>query len=282
VEHAVSDSRLLVIRHAVNKGVGGAVISGYRAALKAGADIVVKLDGDGQMDPRFILNLVTPIMRGEADYAKGNRFCSFFAVRRMPWSRLAGNAVLSFMTKLSSGYWSLFDPTNGYTAINACALTKLDLKNISERYFFETDMLVHLSNVRAVVADVPMEASYGDEVSNLKIRRIVGEFLIKHFRALIRRIVYQYFMRDFSLASLNLLFGLAMLVAGAAFGAAEWWISIDHGVPATAGTVVIAALPILLGFQLLQTFLGYDINNEPRIPLQKLSNPLRSSFPTAS
>lgn len=268
IERQVRDPRVRVLRHERNKGVGGAVVTGYRAAMDEGMEIVVKVDGDGQMDPALIPRFLAPIAAGEADYAKGNRFFSATAVREMPGTRLFGNAVLSFLTKISSGYWSIFDPTNGYTAIHCRALASLGLETLSERYFFETDMLIRLGELRAVVVDVPMRAVYGDEVSGVKIRLILGEFLGKHLKAILRRIVYQYFLRDFSLASLNLLIGTALLVFGTVFGAAEWIISARSGQPATAGTVMLAVMPIIAGFQMLLFFFGNDIAAEPRRPLQ--------------
>ena len=268
VRDTVSDKRVRVITHEANKGVGGAMITGYKAALEAGADIVVKVDGDGQMDPALIPLIAQPVIEGRADYAKGNRFHSVYNVRQMPAMRLFGNAALSFLTKISSGYWSIFDPTNGYTAIHAEALSKLEFGNISERYFFESDMLINLGNIRAVVCDVPMEARYADEVSNLKIHRVMGQFLGKNIRELTKRILYSYFMRDFSLASAQLLLGFLMTGFGASFGAYSWYRSIASGEAATTGTVMIAVLPIILGFQLLLSFLGFDMTNEPRHPLQ--------------
>ena len=268
VQESVADPRVQVLFHDENKGVGGAVMTGYRAALETDADVVVKLDGDGQMDPTFIRTLIQPILEGRADYAKGNRFHSAFNVRQMPSVRLFGNAILSLLTKLSSGYWSIFDPTNGFTAIHRESLKKLELSNVSERYFFESDMLINLGNLRAVVVDVPMEAKYADEESNLKIRKIMGEFLIKNFRELFKRVLYNYFLRDFSIASTHLVFGFALTGFGVVFGSLEWARSIDSGQAASTGTVMIATLPIILGFQLLLNFLSVDIGNEPRIPLQ--------------
>lgn len=269
IEAHVSDPRVRVLRHTQNKGVGGAVITGYRAALEDEIDIVVKVDGDGQMDPGLIPRFLAPIASREADYAKGNRFFSATAIRDMPGFRLFGNAALSFMTKISSGYWSIFDPTNGYTAIHRHTLASLDLSVLSERYFFETDMLIRLGEIRAVVADVPMQALYGDEVSGLKIKQILAEFLRKHLKAITRRIVYQYFLRDFSLASLNLLVGLVLFLFGTIFGLVEWGISIRTGVPATAGTVMLAVMPIIAGLQMLLFFFSSDIQSEPDKPLQR-------------
>src|SRR5690606_19129847 len=184
-EHC-TDPRVKLLRHEINQGVGGAVMTGYRAALDDGSDIMIKLDGDGQMDAALIPSFVAPILAGDADYTKGNRFFNLEKIGAMPKARLIGNSLLSFMTKLSSGYWDLFDPTNGYTAIHASVARHLPFNKISTRYFFETDMLFRLNTLRAVVVDVPMEAKYGSEVSNLKISRIIGEFSVKHCRNFIK------------------------------------------------------------------------------------------------
>ncbi|MDO8341564.1 MAG: glycosyltransferase family 2 protein, partial [Cellvibrio sp.] len=151
VEAHCSDQRIRIIYHKCNQGVGGAVITGYRAAIADGAEVIVKLDGDGQMDPRLIPNFIEPILAGDADYTKGNRFFDLEEINGMPKVRLFGNAVLSLMTKLSSGYWDLFDPTNGYTAIHAEVARHLPFSKISHSYFFETDILFRLNTLRAVV-----------------------------------------------------------------------------------------------------------------------------------
>jgi dolichol-phosphate mannosyltransferase len=269
VEAHCADPRVAVLRHAENQGVGGAVMTGYRAAIEQGATIIVKLDGDGQMDPALLSGLIRPILSGEADYAKGNRFFDLEVLRGMPTIRLVGNAVLSFMTKLSSGYWDLFDPTNGYTAIHADIARRLPFEKISNRYFFETDMLFRLNTLRAVVIDVPMGAKYGDEVSNLQVSRIVGEFVFKHMRNFVKRLFYNYYLRDVSLASIELPLGVLLLIGGAGFGAWHWLMSVRAGVATPAGTVMLAALPVLMGLQLILAFLAYDIASVPRRPRQR-------------
>jgi len=186
----------------------------------------------------------------------------------MPRIRLFGNAALSFITKLSSGYWSIFDPTNGFTAVHVEALKRIEFSNISERYFFESDMLINLGNARAVVLDVPMSAQYGTEQSNLKIGQVIGQFFSKNVKELGKRILYTYFMRDFSLASAQLLMGSIFLAFGLMFGTWGWYHSISTGATASTGTVMIAVLPIILGFQLLLSFLGFDMTNEPKTPIQ--------------
>ncbi|MDD5410517.1 MAG: glycosyltransferase family 2 protein [Methylobacter sp.] len=264
------DPRVLVIRNQQNQGVGGAVLTGYRAAIESGADVIVKVDGDGQMDPSLIPAFVAPIIAGDADYTKGNRFFDLEKIRAMPKVRIFGNAVLSFMTKFSSGYWDLFDPTNGYTAIHTDVARHLPFEKISRRYFFETDILFRLNTLRAVVVDVPMDAIYGDEVSNLKISRIVGEFFFKHIRNFGKRIFYNYYLRDMSLASIELPMGVLLLISGSGYGVYHWINSLQKGVTTPAGTVMLAALPILMGTQLILAFLGYDIANVPRRPFHKM------------
>jgi hypothetical protein len=232
-------------------------------------DIIVKIDGDGQMDPFHIPLFVQPIIDGEADYAKGNRFFDLDKIKAMPPTRLFGNAVLSFITKLSSGYWNLFDPTNGYTAIHADVARRLPFERISRRYFFETDMLFRLNTLRAVVVDVPMDAQYGDEISNLKISSIIGEFLLKHSRNLIKRIFYNYYLRDMSLASVELPLGGALLAFGLSFGGYHWLESALRQQAVSAGTVMLAALPIILGVQLVLAFIGYDMTSVPMRPVHR-------------
>lgn len=263
------DPRVTVLEHAENQGVGGAVMTGYRAAILDGARVIVKIDGDGQMDGTLIPAFVAPILAGEADYTKGNRFFNLERIGSMPPMRLFGNAVLSLMTKLSSGYWDLFDPTNGYTAIHADAARFLPFEKISKRYFFESDMLFRLNILGAVVTDVPMDAVYGDEVSNLKISKVVTEFLTKHVRNFGKRIFYNYYLRNMSLASLELPLGLLLATFGTVYGIAHWIASARSGVETPAGTVMLAALPVIMGVQLILAFLAYDIAAVPRRPLHK-------------
>jgi glycosyltransferase involved in cell wall biosynthesis len=268
VEAQCSDARVRVLRNPKNLGVGGAVMTGYRQAIEDGADVIVKIDGDGQMDPALIGSFVAPIVHGEADYTKGNRFFDLAQIHQMPALRIVGNAALSLLTKLSTGYWDLFDPTNGYTAIHARVASLLPFDKISARYFFESDMLFRLGTFRAVVVDVPMDARYGEEQSGLNVGHIIGEFAGKHLRNFTKRLFYNYFLRDFPLASLELVLGVVLFVFGAAFGAWHWWLSAASGIAASAGTVMIPTMSMLVGLQLLLAFLAYDIANLPRKPLQ--------------
>jgi dolichol-phosphate mannosyltransferase len=267
VEANCTDPRVRVVRLAKNGGVGAAVMAGYRAAVSAGAGIIVKIDGDGQMPPARIPQFVTPIQQGLADYTKGNRFYDPESLAEMPRVRLFGNLVLSFLTKLSSGYWQVVDPTNGYTAIDARLVRRLPLDKIATRYFFESDLLFRLGTVRAVVLDVPMHAEYPHAESSLSIRRIVGPFLAGHLRNTLKRIVYMYYLRDFSLGSLLLPAGLGLTTFGIVFGGMKWAHLAAVGSVASAGTVMLAALPLILGIQMLLTFVQFDVQNTPRVPV---------------
>lgn len=279
VRENCSDRRVIVLKNEEKQGVGGAVLNGYTYALRLGADIIVKLDGDGQMDPHWVKKLVLPIMDGRADYAKGNRFFNVEALRSMPRIRLLGNGILSFFSKISSGYWTVFDPTNGYTAISASTLALLPLKKISRGYFFESDMLFRLGTVRACVVDVPMDAFYANEKSNLVVSRIMYQFLYKHLTNTCKRIVYNYFLRNFSPASIELITGICLVLFGTVFGAYRWTESIRTGVTATTGTVMLAALPIILGVQLLLSFLAFDIGSTPNTAIHRFLQQVRKPGP---
>jgi glycosyltransferase involved in cell wall biosynthesis len=267
-EHCI-DPRVKVIRHEENQGVGGAVMTGYLRAQAAGMDIAVKIDGDGQMDPSLMSFFVAPILSGRADYTKGNRFYSLKNIRQMPKTRIFGNAVLSFLTKFSTGYWDLFDPTNGYTAIHCGILARLDTDRLSKRYFFETDMLFRLNIIRAVVVDVPMDAKYGEEESNLKISKILFEFLGKHVRNFGKRIFYNYFLRDMSIASMELLSGVGLSFFGFIFSIYHWWDSLSLGRETPVGTIIVGMVSLITGLQLLLAFFAYDIANVPRHSIHK-------------
>ena len=278
VEAECRDPRVRVVQCEQNLGVGGATLEGYRAALADGAQVIVKLDGDGQMDPSLIPRLVGSILDGEADYAKGNRFFELEGlVGQMPRLRLIGNSLLSFASKLSSGYWNIFDPTNGFTAIHAAVARALPLDKVSQGFFFESDLLFRLGTLRAVVCDVPMPALYSTERSSLVIRHVVGEFARKHLANTAKRIFYNYYLRNFNIASIEIVLGLLFTGFGVGFGLSSWVDGSRAGLPATSGTVMLAGLPIILGVQLILAFLSYDLQNVPREVLHKRLAPGRPS-----
>ncbi len=267
VQEQCRDPRVIVLHHAVNQGVGAAVMTGYTAALKEDAEVIVKIDGDGQMDPSLISHFIAPILKGQADYTKGNRFYDLTHIGQMPAIRLFGNAALSFMAKLSTGYWNLFDITNGYTAIHAKAARRIAFDKVSPRYFFETDLLFRLSTIRAVVVDIAMDASYGSEKSSLRIGKVWLEFLVKHLRNFVKRVGYNYFLRDMTVASLELALGLCALLFGMVFGGYHWALGVATGLAAPLGTIMLAALPTMLGLQLILAFIAFDVANVPRRPI---------------
>jgi glycosyltransferase involved in cell wall biosynthesis len=274
VESECVDPRVQVIRHPENRGVGAATVSGYRAALDAGADVIVRLDGDGQMDPGLIPRLVDPIRAGRADYTKGNRFFDLEGIRAMPTIRIIGNSLLSFASKMSSGYWDVFDPNNGFTAIHAAVARRLPLDALSQRWFFESDVLFQLGLLRAVVHDVPMRASYGEETSSLPVGRVIPEFAWKHFVNTGKRLAYNYYLRNFNIASIEIALGVPFLVCGLWFGLAQWSAGSAVGVPSNSGTVMVAALPVIIGVQLILAFLSYDLQNVPKNVLHERLGPI--------
>ena len=261
------DSRVQVLRHEVNQGVGGAVMTGYLRAIEEGCEIAVKIDADGQMDPALISHFIRPIVEGRADYTTGNRFYRLESLEQMPRLRVFGNAGLSFVAKMSCGYWNLMDPTNGYTALHLAVLRELPIEKIDRRYFFETDMLFRLNTIRAVVKNVPMTARYGDETSGLKIASALPEFALKHLGCMWRRYGYNYWLRDVNVGTLYSLFGLLLTAFGIAIGAYSWWHNVAGQTFASSGTVMLAALPTLVGVQFLIAFIHYDIASVPQEPL---------------
>jgi hypothetical protein len=212
---------------------------------------------------------VRPILDGEADYTKGNRFFELEGLAAMPRLRLLGNSVLSFASKLSSGYWNVFDPTNGFTAIHAEVLRQLPHDKLARGYFFESDLLFRLGTLRAVVADVPMPARYGDEESSLSIGRALPEFAWKHLVNTGKRLFYSYYLRNFNIASIEIAAGLPLLGFGIWIGVTRWFEGYLANRPATSGTVMLAALPVLVGIQLVLAFLSYDLQNVPRDVLHR-------------
>lgn len=280
IVEGLQDERIVLVRNTQNQGVGGAVLAGFRQAQALGARVAVKIDGDGQMPVEYLWEMVEPILSGRADYTKGNRFFHMREIVRMPWVRRMGNLGLSFLAKLASGYWNVFDPTNGFIAIDLDTFNSLDQSHIDHRYYFETSMLVELNLSRAVVQDVPMPARYQGEISSLSVRRSLLEFPYHLLGSFFRRIWLEYFVMDFSLGSLFLVTGVALGLFGAVWGLHFWDKSNRTGIPASTGTVMIAVLPVILGFQLLLQALAYDIQAVPRTVVPRRLRALQSNNPS--
>jgi dolichol-phosphate mannosyltransferase len=255
-----SDDRVRVIERERNGGVGAAVKDGLASAIECGADVAVKLDADGQMDPDFI-PLIRRAFANEPSLVcvKGNRFFDAGVLSLMPKRRLFGNAVLSLLVKGSSGYWNLIDPTNGYIALNLNVLKRLPWRSFADSYFFEISMLCELGLRRLPIREIAMPTIYTSAPSSLSIGRVVLEFPPKMFGLFLRRLRVQYFQYDVNLGTLYLVLGALLLLFGTTFGAYEWATSLLTRVPRATGTVMLAAVPLLMGFQLWLNALLHDV-----------------------
>jgi glycosyltransferase involved in cell wall biosynthesis len=259
-----------VLFHEVNQGVGGAMITGYEAAMETDAEVIVKMDGDGQMDSRFLGRLIAPLVAGKADFAKGNRFFDLRALRAMPRTRRIGNFGLTLLTKAASGFWHLSDPTNGYFALRRGALGLVNFHLLDRRYFFEISLLVQLNVVRAVAIDVPIPAIYADENSSLNPMRALVSFPAKLLRGFAHRIWWRYFIYDINIVSIFLVAGLFLFLGGGIFGAWRWSANVAEGINQSAGTVALAMLPMLLGFQMLLQAMVLDVMDKPDQPVSEV------------
>jgi len=258
------DPRVTLLRTPQNVGVGGATVLGYRHALDAGADVVVKMDGDGQMAPEALPALLDAVLEGGADYAKGNRFLQRELVHRMPFERIVGNVVLTFLTKLASGYWQVFDPQNGYTAVRAAVLRVLPLDRLHPGFFFENDMLVRLNVHNFRVIDVPTPTVYGEERSHLSIPAVMSTFPLLLIRRFFFRVIEKYVIRDFSPIALFLFVGLASLAFGTILGVGLWVHAYRTGLPTPTGSIILFLLAEVVGFQLCLQAIVLDIQASPR------------------
>jgi glycosyltransferase involved in cell wall biosynthesis len=259
----MAPAKTIVIRHETNRGLARAMETGYRKALELHADVVVKVDGDGQMDPAEMPRLLAPIVAGQADVAKGNRFLRRRHLAGMPLFRLCGNLVLSFLSKLATGYWNLFDPTNGYVAVRREALEEMDLARLGPGYFFEISLLCQACLLGAVGRDVSMPARYGDEKSSLSLRRASAMFPVYLLRAFVRRIALQHFIRDFTAVALLLLSGGTMLGTGLIYGTSVWRHSASVHQATPTGTIILVLMLVLAGFHLLVQAFVMDVGSVP-------------------
>ena len=263
----LQDSRIAVIRTPKNMGVGGAMTAGFREALRRGCDIVVKLDGDGQMDSSRITEMVQSIENEDYDFVKGNRFFDKFALRKMPQVRKIGNFGMSFLVKASSGYWQVSDPTNGFIAIRKETLQKIDMDWLSPRFFFESSLLCELYYTGAKIKEISMPAIYGEEKSNLSVLKSLLTFPPKLLGRWLRRIWLSYYVYDFNIGSLYFAAGSLLFFFGLIFGIIRWVHFATLGIAAPLGTIMIAVLTFICGFQLLLAAFQYDLTC--RNPFQK-------------
>lgn len=282
--------RLIVHRHARRSGVGRAIATGYRLALEADADVVAVMAGDGQMAPAELSAVLDPVVEGRADYAKGNRLFTGEAWQRTPKVRYLGNALLSLLTKIASGYWHVADSQSGFTAINRAALEALDLDAIYPRYGVPNDLLIKLNVVGARVADVPVTPLYGiGERSSMRLWRVVPTISLLLLRGFLWRLVQRYVIRDFHPLVFFYLWGALFALSGVALGAFETYLKLTTGAIALP-TIVLVALLTISGLHLLLFAMWLDMEynrplratEPPRLLARKPLLPHTADLPASS
>ncbi len=271
IQDQCKDKRVLVLFNEKNLGVGGATLKGFKEANKLQSDVILKIDGDGQMDAKLISKFVKPILENKADYTKGNRFTNYENLLKMPFIRLIGNIILTFLTKLSSGYWNIFDPTNGFICIHKKVFNMLPQEKLSSRFFFESDMLFRLYLIKAKIIDIPINTIYNDSKSNLVIYKIVIPFLYGNIKNFLKRIIIEYFMINFNYISIYLISSFFFIFTGYKIGIQSLALSSETGIPTVSGTIGLTIILILIGFQLFINFINYDIRNYPKEPIKDKS-----------
>ena len=263
IEKYVDNKNLRIIYHKSNMGVGGAMKTGINLALDLGADIIVKIDSDGQMPAELIPELIRPLQSGKAEFTKGNRFRSSSVIFKMPTIRLIGNFFLSFLTKLSTGYWELFDPTNGFIAFKSSTIKLFNLNKVDNRFFFETDILFRCSINDILICEIPMYANYNDEESNLFPLTEIFNFLCRHILIFFKRIMYHYFVYNFNPGSfsliLSLFFGLNALLLGGFY----FTRGILNQIETPTGIQTLFLAFVFISTQLFLNFIYYDVSQKP-------------------
>jgi glycosyltransferase involved in cell wall biosynthesis len=257
----VGDPRVEVIVHDRNQGVGAAIVSGYRRALAEGIDVACVMAADGQMDPADLQPIAGAVARGEVDYAKANRLFTGQAWELMPRHRYLGNAVLSMLTKIASGYWHVADSQSGYTAISREQLERLDLDRIYRRYGFPNDMLVHLNVWNARVRDIPSRPIYGQgERSGIRLWRVIPSIAWLLLKGFFWRLREKYVIRDFHPLVFFYVFGILLTVAGLVLGAIETILRLK-GNELTTPTIVLVALLLISGSQFTLFAMWFDMES---------------------
>jgi dolichol-phosphate mannosyltransferase len=257
--------RVTLVNREKNGGVGAATKDGIATAMRLGADVIVKVDADGQMDVRYVPHMIEFLRtQPEVDLVKGNRFADSSTLSRMPFARLIGNAGLTLLVKFSSGYWTIVDPTNGYIALRSTALERLNTAALADRYFFEIDLLCQFGLARRAIAELEMPAIYGNENSSLSIGRALVEFPGKLLARFLRRVLINYLVVEINVGSICGIIGIPLLIAAVVFGSHEWLLSYSSGQPRATGTIILALLMFMLGFQLSMQALLYDVQFSTR------------------
>ncbi len=259
-----SNKKLVVLNPESNGGVGHSIKLGLREAQEDGMDLAAVMAGDAQMDPEYLPVLIDNLIDRKLDYVKANRFLHREALKTMPAYRRIGNIVVTILTKFATGYYSIFDTQNGYVVYSRKAIDQLPYDMLSDRYDYENTVLIGLSIIGARVGDVAIPALYGEEKSTIKLFSTVAKVLSSLTKGFWKRIFYKYMLYNFHPIALFLTSGVLLFGVGTVVGL---WILFErifgNNVP-TSGTVMLAVLPILLGFQLLLTALTLDVAQEDR------------------
>lgn len=268
-----------IVNRERNGGVGAAMKTGIALALELGADVIVKIDADGQMDPAYIETIGALFSQDPSLVCiKGNRFFDSEVIHLMPKARLFGNAMLSLFAKGASGYWNVIDPTNGYLAFNADLLKLLPWQRFADSYFFEISVLCELGLKHLPILELEMPTIYTGAPSSLSIRRVLLEFPPRLFAMTCRRILVQYFLFDVNLGTLCAVFGSLLLLFALIFGGYEWAQSVVTHVGRSTGTVMVAVLTFLMGFQLMLNALMFDVQFSQRTHHELFVN-VKRGFP---
>jgi len=255
--------KVKVLFNSHNQGVGKSCQNGIKFLLETDCTIIVKIDADGQIDPTLIPTLVHPIIEGNAEAVKGNRFTCVDDFLSMPKIRIIGNLGLSFLNKISTGYWELFDPTNGFIAFKSSALKRVRIEKTDNRYFFESDLLFQSSLAQITFAQIPMSSIYGNEVSSLRPIREIKRFAKKHLVNFFKRLIYQYFVLDFNAGSLELLGGSLGFILTTIFSMRIFISGILYSKYATSGESGLFAVLSIMTLQMFIAFLYYDSTQQP-------------------
>jgi glycosyltransferase involved in cell wall biosynthesis len=260
-----ADPQIEVVTHDRNGGVGAAIVTGYKRALEERMDVTVVMAGDNQMDPEELEAIAGPVLAGEVEYAKANRLFTGEAWKVIPHSRYLGNAVLSLLTKIASGYWHVADSQAGYTAISLDTLERLDLDRVYTRYGFPNDLLVHLNVMNARVRDVPSRQIYNvGERSGIKIRSVVPRISWLLLKGFFWRLGAKYVIRDFHPLVFFYLLGILMTAVGLGLGIAETVLRIlGHGIP--TATIVLVALLLIAGSQFTLFAMWFDMETNKEL-----------------
>ena len=259
---ATENPKITALHHSKNQGVGGAMITGFQEVVKQNYEVVIKIDGDGQMNIAYFEKMLQAVFEEKYNFVKGNRFFDRKMLRTMPAIRRLGNIGMGFLIKMASGYWNIFDPANGFFCIHTSVLKKIDFNRISKRFFFESSLLIELYYTGAKIKDIPMPAIYAEEKSNLSIWKTAFTFPPKLFKAFLRRIWLRYFIYDFNIGSLYIFFGIPLFFFGLIFGIIKWIHYANLHAPSPTGTIMVAVISLVLGFQMILAATQYDISAE--------------------